>query len=212
MATLRRAEDLLKAKEPGTAAALDASIVRSLRLHLKNIWEPDQEGKAWRVPYMRRRELALSSLLRWWTEEQYPDRRIIVWAHQGHRLRRVGDVPSWTDWHVTDRTAGEATWLARPKDVYAVGFSTCGGSIGRVGHTKPASVPVPSQTSLEGAMLSAGYDAAFVDFTRVPASTALRPCCCRLKGHREVLVDPQVHLDGLVLLRESVPAVAIDQL
>ena len=61
-------------------------------------------------------------------------------------------------------------------------------------------------------MWSSGYEAALVDFASLPESAiALHRCACRLKGYREVAIEPHRHLDGLIVLREMEAAEELEK-
>lgn len=207
LALLRESERALGSQPQDASARLWARVLASTHAQAVSEWSPEMLTKRWREPYMLRREIEMGRNLCWWAAEEYPTRRIAVWAHQGHLLRNVRDVPAWSDWHAVAPTAGEAVWEALPGQVYTIGFSACTGQFGRVGRPTPASVRPPSQDSIEGAMWSTGHEAVLLDFTSVPESVAaLRSCACRLKGLREAVIEPRRHLDGLIILREMEPA------
>lgn len=145
--------ELLRSCAEGTSAAASfwCQALRNLGYTAYNAWG------------FERRDEGMASNLLWLARERYPDRKLIVWAHNYHIAKRgdlvmgqyapTPDVP-----YPYDRLLGDGVSQALGEAVYALGFVVGGGTYlpyaAQGNYTTSNPLDRPSLDSLEGQLLA----------------------------------------------------------
>lgn len=108
------------------------------------------------------RDEQMARNLEWLVRIKYPDKKIIVWAHNGHIAKHAGFYPVkyMNRWRSMGSVFAEMS--GNDELVYTIGFTSYQGTAGRLGE-KPYKLPQPLSNSFENWM-PALYENAFVDF------------------------------------------------
>lgn len=116
-----------------------------------------------------RRDALMAENLRWLIEEGYPDRKIIVWAHNAHVMNAYYEAPTFKTISLepapdTMKTMGVflAEWLG--DDVYTIGITAYEGNDELIGRPDTAkAIPPALEGSIEERLHRLGYAHAFLD-------------------------------------------------
>lgn len=156
-----------------------------------------------------RRDEGMASNLLWLVRERYPDRKLIVWAHNYHiakSSRLVMDQASPLDIpHPHDTLLGEAVARALGDTVYTLGIVSGGGSYSPYAYrgdfttTEPTAAPAPD--SLEERLCAAGFARAFVDL-RSTRTSGQAFVMSGVEHNRPKLLPWGEIFDGMVFIRE----------
>ena len=146
-------------------------VVGSLSARAANLYQqfgtdvpPSTDGG---LAEQNRRDAHNAENLRWLIEQGYPDRRIIIWAHNAHVMNAYYEAPGWKTIRLEPganvmKPHGVflAGWLGR--DLYTIGFTAYSGSDGWKGlHASP--IAPARDGSLEGRLQRLGQPYMFVD-------------------------------------------------
>jgi erythromycin esterase len=116
-----------------------------------------------------RRDALMAENLRWLIEEGYPDRKIIVWAHNAHVMNAYYEAPNFNTISLeavpnSMKTMGVhlAEWLG--DDLYTIGITAYEGQDELIGNPATAMVIPPApEGSVEERLHRLGYAHAFLD-------------------------------------------------
>ncbi len=156
---LREMAREIEAAVDSREAKLWSQVLRSTALQARVLFDA-AAGRG----YDDSRDRQMAENLVWQADEYFPGRKIIVWAHTGHVMRK----PTMLERDVwADYLMGDGVWEALGEESYVVGFSSYDGSYRWI--TSP-SLPtwdiVPDQhpaTEFEELMVAAGHELAIVD-------------------------------------------------
>ena len=116
-----------------------------------------------------RRDALMADNLRWLIEEGYPDRKIIVWAHNAHVMNAYYEAPNFKTISLepapdTMKPMGVhlAEWLG--DDLYTIGITAYEGQDELIGQPATAmAIPPAPEGSVEERLHRLGYAHAFLD-------------------------------------------------
>jgi erythromycin esterase-like protein len=116
--------------------------------------------------------------IRWFAEARYPDRKLIVWAHNGHILN-ASVRPDWSAMVPADTDSAlkrMGAYVAERfgEGVYTVGFTAFTGEYGSVRALNPTPIRTMPSDGLEALLHELGHSHAFLDLRRLPAGHWLR--------------------------------------
>jgi erythromycin esterase len=119
------------------------------------------------VAQENRRDALNAENLRWLIDEGYPDRKIIVWAHNAHVMNAYYEAPDFKSISldpVPNAMKPHGVFLAEwlGDDLYTIGFTAYAGDDGWVGLNSTPIAPA-SENSLEARLHRLGQDHAFLD-------------------------------------------------
>ncbi len=164
------------------------------------------------------RDRQMGENLAWLARDVYPDARIVVWAASSHAVRRLAAVDPLDEWSYDQAvTMGDAASAALDGAYRVVAFTACGGAWGAPTLDLPGEpVPPPTPGSLEALVCSAPFEtAAFLDLralSRTEAGAWLSaPLLARPLGYGEKRASWPLVLDGLIVVREMMPATAVTE-
>jgi erythromycin esterase len=146
-------------------------VVDSLSARAVNLYErlgtdvtPSTDGG---LAEQNRRDAQNAENLRWIIEQGYPDRKVIVWAHNAHVMNAYYEAPRWKTIRLDPATNTMkphgvflADWLGR--DLYTIGFSAYEGEDGWKG-LGASRIPAAREGSVEGRLKRLGHPYAFLD-------------------------------------------------
>lgn len=164
---------------------------------------------------MNVRDARLAQNLKWLCERQYPNEKIIVWAHNYHVSKFAGHYPEpFLD---SLRTMGtcftnDTAWM---KQTYIIGFTSYEGTAGRLYPHKIYKVDPPQPNSMEN-WIDKDLDFAFIDFRKFnhdhPAESALFNMSGAVKGnwyHKNAEAQWNRVFDGVFFIRDMYPCKSI---
>lgn len=143
---------------------------------------------------------------------------LVVWAASSHAVRRLAAVdnldPAWS--YDDAVTMGDAASAALGDGYRAVAFTACGGAWGAAPLGLPVeAIPPPSPGGLEALVCAAPFEtAAFLDVGALAQTEAgawlNAPLLARPLGYAEMRAGWPLVLDGLVVVRTTAPATAVE--
>ncbi len=149
--------------------------------------------------------------LSWLANQLYPDRKIIVWAHNGHIMRN----PSLMEFdsRVT-YMMGDGVWSEFGAGSYAIALVSYEGSFHRPSTNQPTCTIVPDQhaeAEFEELMAAAGHRIGFVDLRAAVAEGTwlAQPFWARPISHSTDRSRWGSTVDAFLFIRSQEPAVAI---
>lgn len=140
--------------------------------------------------------------------QYYPDRKLIVWAHNGHLLRGASQIEELNPKFKTKQSvaAGQHIHDAFGPAVYSIMFTAHGGKTG-IWWDEPSPLPAPPAGSLEDLLHRAGFERAFVDLRRLPADHWLRQRhVARPIAHSPMRANWSRAYDGLFFIDTMTPS------
>lgn len=155
--------------------------------------------------------------------EQYPKRKIIVWASSYHLMRN----PSGIDTVIPKPGGGvkrEATYLNTPvmgelvakklgKEIYSVGFLAAEGEWKLIQTKEATPVPLPRVGSIDDLLYKADHKRAFVNLKGLPKEHWLRTnrIVARPFGYADTeALWPEI-FDGFVFIKTMTPSVMVEE-
>jgi erythromycin esterase len=198
---------------PEPTRAFWVQLLRSTASHSRSAWEVDYTDPASTPDAFGIRDRQMGENLVWLAREEYPNRKIIVWAATLHNARNLGGV-TVADSAVQElyrqfRPMGDYVTEALGEGSYSLGFTAYEGSAGVVGG-EPTELDPPSAGSLEDLMARAGLENAFIDFRNPPdgGGWLRQPLVSRPMGYSEMEADWGSVMDGMVFTRRMTPSEA----
>lgn len=172
LADMLRANESVFARQSGVRqAGFMRRIVESLAACAVNLYGrfgtdvvPETDGG---LAEQNRRDACNADNLRWLIEHGYPNRKLIIWAHNAHVMNAYYEAPAWKTVRLTPAANTMkphgvflAEWLGR--DLYTIGFTAYAGEDGWTG-LAASPIPPASETSIEGRLRQVGHPYAFLD-------------------------------------------------
>lgn len=170
-----RSENELKHRRSPRQTALVRQMLKSLvgldRIHEPLPGEPDRP----RWDFVRRwneREIVNAANIDWYVHSRYPDRRIIIWAHNAH-IAEGFLTPDFSTFSVTApaelpiRPSGTLIRMALGSDLFSIIFTAYEGSVRQVQDalaltSDTARLEPAPEESLEGRLHAAGFQYAIL--------------------------------------------------
>jgi erythromycin esterase-like protein len=183
-------------------------IVDSLAARSVNLYErfgsdtpPTSDGG---LSQENRRDACNADNLRWLLEQGYPDRKVIIWAHNAHVMNAYYESPGWKSVRLTPAANAMkphgvylADWLGR--ELYTLGFTAYEGEDGWNGLGASPIAPA-SEGSLEAEWKRMGQPYAFLDL-RTARGPWRGPQTLRVPKYDEVRIpDARQPYDGLFFI------------
>jgi erythromycin esterase len=175
------------------------------------------EARALQNRGWNRRDARMADNFLWLAEERYPDRKLIVWAHNGH-IMNAHYRADWTALSHAPTDGGMkpmGVFLAEAMGdaVYTVGFTAFTGEYG-LAHM-PITTPIREAPagSLEALLHQLGHDQAFLDFRALPPDHWLRqPATMAIRGYMPERMDDWTRvIDGVFFIDRMTPATPIER-
>jgi erythromycin esterase len=175
------------------------------------------EARALQNRGWNRRDARMADNLRWLAEERYPDRKLIVWAHNGH----IMNAHYRADWMALSHAPADGgmkpmgAYLAEEMGdaVYTVGFTAFTGEYG-FAHM-PTTTPIQEAPagSLEALLHQLGHDQAFLDLRALPPDHWLRQrATMAIRGYMPEGMDDWTRVvDGVFFIDHMTPATPIER-
>jgi len=206
-------------------SAMKVRFVESLKRTADEIGklEPTREVVFWQrvfvnmVPYVRGpvlrivdeseryadREPLMAENLIWMAKEYYPNRKIMVWCHNGHALRAPSELACNIGLQVT---LGDGVWKEFGEEMYSIAPVSYEGKYSGDGEFTVVTDQVP-EAEFEELMAATGQTAALVDLRKVKECAGwlggpfeARPIC-----HVSVRSVWSHHFDAFLFLRTQEP-------
>ena len=200
----------LLSDSPDPRASVARQTARSMaRFVRRQMALPDMRA------YVEIRDEGMADNVDFLLDELYPDRRLIVWAHNFHVRHDNSAIPPVEGVFpgVTVRTMGE--WLAerRRDDLYTIGlYAYTGSALNNRG--EPYEIEEPAPTTLEGVMHSLGSGVVFVDLSAAErherTNWMFEEIIARYNGSDEIRLVPRDQYDGLLLVDLATPRKALE--
>lgn len=150
------------------------------------------------------RDKAMADNLNVLLDRIYPDKKIIVWAHNTHIAHH------WNQQHAA-RTTG--VWMAekRRQDIYTIGMYMGRGVTGIYGRDSYSAIAAPEADSLEAILANAGKRWSFIDFSQAKPGPAhdwmFKPVNARYWGSSNEQIIPARAYDAVIYIDEVTPSV-----
>lgn len=165
------------------------------------------QNRSWNL-----RDVRMADNLLWLARERYPDRKLIVWAHNGH-IMDAYYTPDWDSLSLTQRVEGGmkpmGSFVAEEMgdSVYTIAFTAFAGEHGSPTMMPERIEPAPAG-SLEALLHELGHEHAFIDFRAVPADHWLRrPMTMAIRGYEPELMDDWTQIvDGIFFIDRMAPS------
>ena len=194
------------AEHAGDDVAFWRQELKSILGFAQHRWAANTAGA--RVPErFNGRDAQMADNFLWLANEQFKDRKIIVWAATMHLARsphRIDTMKADLDYSGV-QPMGHLVCEAMGDEVYTVGFSAFRGTAGLPWRT-PWKVPPARKGSLDELCERAGLDA-FIDFRHLPEDHTLRSeLVSRPLGHSEMRADWSAIVDAMIVQRVLTPS------
>ena len=149
---------------------------------------------------LNRRDEGMADNLAWLATQQYPGRKLMVWAATSHVIRDRGAIEVTGDKEMVPAGAHLANGPLGG-EVYILGFTASDGAMGSMRSPEPMPIGAAPAGSVEADATASAGDAFFVPVEQA-AGTRL---VVRGMGHAPWAGDWGKALDGLIVLREMKP-------
>ncbi|WP_196885167.1 erythromycin esterase family protein [Aureivirga sp. CE67] len=151
----------LQKTEPKNSFLLQS--LQNLKEHALNAWLFDAKNR-WHLP---EREAQMADNFIWLVKNKYPNKKIIVWAHNAHIVR---DTYKKNNKRIYPKSFGEMIYNSFPKnEVYSIGFNSYKGYTKRSLYREIPGYKIvkPSRNSFENWIFNLGYKNAFINFRSI---------------------------------------------
>ena len=161
------------------------------------------------------RDIQMGKNLIWQANDNYPNKKIIVWAATVHIARNLPNIevvgnPKMYEGVVT---MGDVAWETLGNQLYAIGFTAYQGIIGWAAWEIKRTLEKPEPDSLEDLFFKTGYDNCFLDLRKIDNSGQWlkQKVSCRPFGYLAVNSDWTKNLDGIVFTKEMIPSKKVSE-
>lgn len=144
------------------------------------------------------RDRQMAANMSWLLNDSYKDKKVIIWAHNGHIARGLDPV----------LPMGHFLKEEFKDDLYAIGFTGYNGEYIDFVTDKKVSIAIPSSSSIEQSFKNLGWKYAMVDFRNLPENALVKQTQKgRLINYNEqLLIFPNI-FDGLFYIQTTIPTV-----
>ncbi|MFZ6871861.1 erythromycin esterase family protein [Undibacterium sp. Di27W] len=152
---------------------------------------------------MEIRDLAMADNLNFLLDTIYPQKKIMVWAHNTHIAN------AWVD-QESPKTMG--VWMAekRRKEMYTIGLYMGRGTLGSYGKDVYSDIDAPPAGSMESILANGGLKMSFVDFSQAKPSAAnswmFAPINARFWGRNPEVIVPAKAYDAVIYIDTVTPS------
>ncbi|MFZ6746391.1 erythromycin esterase family protein [Undibacterium sp. JH2W] len=152
---------------------------------------------------MEIRDLAMADNLNFLLETIYPQKKIMVWAHNTHIAN------NWID-QESPKTMG--VWMAekRRKEMYTIGLYMGRGTLGSYGKDTYSEIDAPSAGSMESILANGGLKMSFVDFSQAKPSATnswmFASINARFWGRNPEVIVPAKAYDAVIYIDTVTPS------
>lgn len=194
---------------PHTEAPFWRQVLRSIATLARFQWNVD-----WNSPdpdVMNLRDAQMAENLLWLVREQYPGRKIIVWAASSHISRNRHAIIGRGHADSAMVPMGHHVWRALRDSIYILGFTAYEGIMGL--RRRNATVLAKAKPgTLEDIVQHMGTANAWVEFSRLPQSHWLRDTVrARPFGYTPMLARWPEMMDGMFFIRSMTPSEEVTQ-
>ncbi len=183
---------------PRQRALVGRQTVRSIMAYIRQQTAPDDRA------YAEERNRGMAENVRFLAEELYPDRRIIVWAHNTHVRHASEAIPVHPEVWPSVAARDMGSWLRNwyGEALFTIGFYAYRGTA--VDNSRGLyEVPEATPAHLEHRLAGAGYRVSFVDLER--QGWAAREQTLRYNGQHDQRIVPADQYDALILIADVGP-------
>lgn len=194
-------------------------MLESIETNAEQTWQIDlsNDGNTFSDSLvLQMRDIQMGYNLIWLANEQYPNRKIIVWAATFHNARNLDQIetadPELQEVYDQISVMGDIVWEALSDQVYSLGFTAYSGTAGAVWQS-PEDLEKPSEGSFEDLMNRANLEYAIVDFRHPPQggewlrdSIVSRPL-----GYTETTASWPEIMDGMMFTRDMIPSTSVNE-
>ena len=150
------------------------------------------------------RDIAMAKNLQWLIDHKFKDQKIIVWAADAHVIKSLKNMKDAFFYNSSTMGDTFVSNFTGPGKVYVLGFTSYGGTAGRIGF-KPFKLLPPKSNGFE-TWIDPNYKYAFVDFDAYNrSSTADEYFFSKAMNHMSYLGKWNRLFDGLFFIRDMYP-------
>ena len=136
--------------------------ILNLKGHAKNAWE---NGMNMRNYNRNIRDKQMGENLLWLILKKYPNKKIIVWAHNIHIAKDINQIKHNKKEKSNKITAGNIVYKKIGNQMYSLGFTSFNGKTRRVTSNQvPYRIPKPKKNSFEKWIKESKLEYAFINF------------------------------------------------
>ena len=181
----------------------DTNYLTILTKSLKAYVEQGKFSNEKKYEAMTVRDRQMAANLKWISDYYYPDKKIIVWAHNFHVAKNTWDAMGpKSGKHLS---MGHFLFQDLKDQMYILGFTSYEGTAGRI-FVKPFKVGSPKKNSIESWFARKNNEYAFIDFRNYKPS---KPELFYMKGkyHFNAQARWNEVFDGVFYIRKMYPCV-----
>ncbi|MCX6173911.1 MAG: erythromycin esterase family protein [Ignavibacteriales bacterium] len=183
----------------------------------KSIWQSYGIKDMGMIPIETRiiRDIQMGKNLIWQANNNYPNKKIIVWAATFHIARNLPSIevignPKMYEGIVT---MGDVAWETLGNQLYAIGFTAYQGIVGWANNENKRTLEKPESNSLEDLFFKTGYENCFLDLRKIDNSGQWlkQRISSRPLGYGAMNSDWTNNLDGIVFTKEMIPSKKVSE-
>jgi erythromycin esterase len=180
--------------------------LKNLKAFVQNSW---LSGDLFNGYSSNIRDEQMGNNLLWLLNNQFADKKIIVWAHNFHISKNINQTEANKRKEIM--TMGGEVNKVLKDEVYILGFDSYKGTAGPIG-TKPYKIGKSSTNSLEHYIYQKNYDFAFINFKNLKDTTINRNTNFKMKAyfHREINGEWLNVFDGIFYIESMYPCIKCD--
>lgn len=157
-----------------------------------------------------RRESANAINLKWLLNTQFKNKKVIVWAHNGHIFKGYPGLGAGNNIKATPEdldSMGRIFANSNATKSYTLGFAAGGGTWSWLGNPT-IKFQAPSPTAIESILKSYGHPQSFINFAELPSKHQLRkplPGILDQQNPWPITTDWSQGYDGIIYINEMKP-------
>jgi erythromycin esterase len=144
------------------------------------------------------RDFQMSDNLQWLAKKKYPDKKIIVWAHNSHIAMHPSEIQP-----PLGVSMGDVFSKSTNEEIYVMGFNSYDGIYGRILYKTKLRIENPAVNSFEKWAKSTGFEYAFINWKNDASKDQVFP----MKGvrHRTESAPWSKIYDGIFYVEKMFP-------
>ncbi len=183
-------------------------MLRSMTSRAKAVWLKGLQVSPVGLDEPNLRDVQMAENLIWLSNEYYPNRKVIVWAHNGHIMRNPRELKGGFSNAVT---MGDIVWKTLDKETYALGFISHEGK--RLNMVTGVVYDLDSfpKDDLEDLMNTAGFEFGVIDFRYRPISGEWLNQKIGSRVNYELLIEADWtrNFDGMFFIKTMTPSTRV---
>ncbi len=159
------------------------------------------------------RDEQMADNLLWLIQQQYPKKKIIVWAANSHIAKNATKPTSTKD----EKTVYEAVTMGSfindkiADELYIIGFTSYQGKGGRITVRDKFDIPPANENTLEDWLYSTDFNFGFLNLAQLENVETMR-FTSKLFGHKKILTQNLGNMfDGIYYIKEMYPCIAMEK-